>query len=90
MDESFLVLFFKKEPLVREEERQALLFEKRSKKLSFHLGSRSNVADPDAILFQKFNAACFERGLGPFQQAAGRADLGDADHDAPHSEFYKK
>jgi hypothetical protein len=31
MDESFLVLFFKKEPLACVKERQVLLFEKRSK-----------------------------------------------------------
>jgi hypothetical protein len=31
LDESFLVLFFKKEPLARLKSKQALLFEKRSK-----------------------------------------------------------
>jgi hypothetical protein len=31
IDESFLVLFFKKEPLARVKRKQALLFEKRSK-----------------------------------------------------------
>ncbi len=37
VDESFLVLFFKKEPLTRLKSKQALLFEKRSKNFySFH------------------------------------------------------